>query len=48
MLAAEAHRRQLLSEGQLSRMLKLDRVEFRELIDGLETEGGESDGQLQL
>ena len=39
---------ELLTEGQLARMLKLDRVELRMLIDGLENEEGEVDGQLQL
>lgn len=48
MLAAEALRRGLMSEGQLSRLLRMDRVELRELMDGLETEGDEPDGQLQL
>lgn len=48
LLAAEALRRGLFSEGQLSRLLCLDRVELRELIDGLEAEGGAPDGQLQL
>lgn len=47
-LAAEALRRSLLSEGQLSRLLRMDRVELRTLIDGLEVEGGEPDGQLRL
>ena len=48
LLAAEALRRGLVSEGQLSRLLRMDRVELRELIDGLETEGDEPDGQLRL
>lgn len=48
LLAAEAHRRELLSEGQLARMLKLDRVELRVLLDGLGHEEGGVDGQLQL
>lgn len=39
MLAAEAHRRSLLSEGQLARLLHLSRVELRELLDGVEVEG---------
>ncbi|NBC32968.1 MAG: helix-turn-helix domain-containing protein [Alphaproteobacteria bacterium] len=33
LLAAEAHRRELLSEGQLARMLKMDRLEIREILD---------------
>ena len=48
MLAAEAHRRELLSEGQLSRLLKLDRVELREVLDDIESEGSDLDGQLDL
>jgi hypothetical protein len=48
LLAAEAYKRQLLSEGQLARLLKMDRVELRAMLDGLDTEGGEADGQLQL
>src|SRR5581483_7300570 len=48
LLAAEAYKRDLLSEGQLARLLKIDRVELREMLDGLDTEGGEADGQLQL
>jgi Zn-dependent peptidase ImmA (M78 family)/DNA-binding XRE family transcriptional regulator len=48
MLAAEAHDRELLSEGQLARLLKLDRVEFRALLDGLGSEEGEANGQLIL
>ena len=35
-LAAEAHRQDLLTEGQLSEMLGLGRVELRELLDELE------------
>jgi len=48
MLAEEAARRELLSEGQLSKMLHLDRIELRKLFDGLEIEGGEADGALLL
>jgi Zn-dependent peptidase ImmA (M78 family)/transcriptional regulator with XRE-family HTH domain len=43
LLAAEAYHRDLLSEGQLARLLQLDRVELRELLSGLENEGGETD-----
>ncbi|HEY1930390.1 MAG TPA: XRE family transcriptional regulator [Acetobacteraceae bacterium] len=35
MLAAEAWRKELLSEGQLARLLHLDRVAVRELLDAL-------------
>lgn len=43
MLAAEAHRRSLLSEGQLARLLHLSRVELRSLLDGIEVEGSAAD-----
>jgi Zn-dependent peptidase ImmA (M78 family)/DNA-binding XRE family transcriptional regulator len=43
MLAAEASRRGLLSEGQLARLLRLNRVELRELLDGMEMEGSAAD-----
>jgi Zn-dependent peptidase ImmA (M78 family)/transcriptional regulator with XRE-family HTH domain len=46
LLAGEAWRRGLLSEGQLARMLHLDRVELRRMFDGLEIEGSEADGAL--
>jgi Zn-dependent peptidase ImmA (M78 family)/transcriptional regulator with XRE-family HTH domain len=46
LLAGEAWRRGLLSEGQLSRMLHIDRVELRRMFDGLEVEGSEADGAL--
>jgi Zn-dependent peptidase ImmA (M78 family) len=38
MLAREAWRKNLLSEGQLAGLLQLDRVEIRELIDAFEDE----------
>lgn len=38
MLAREAWRQNLLSEGQLAGLLQLDRVEIRELIDAFEDE----------
>lgn len=44
LLAAEAYRQELLSEGQLARLLCLDRVELREVLDSQEIEGSESDG----
>jgi Zn-dependent peptidase ImmA (M78 family)/DNA-binding XRE family transcriptional regulator len=46
LLAAEAWRRGLLSEGQLARMLHIDRIELRRMFDGLEVEGSEADGAL--
>ena len=42
MLAAEAYRQDLLTEGQLSELLGLDRIELRELFDDLEIEGREA------
>lgn len=48
MLAGEAHRQGLMSEGQLARLLHLDRIEVREIFDGLEQEGGEADGVPKL
>lgn len=44
LLAAEAYRRELLSEGQLSRLLRLDRVELRSILADHDIEGGEADG----
>ena len=46
LLAGEAWRRGILSEGQLARMLHLDRVELRRMFDGLEIEGSDADGAL--
>ena len=48
LLAAAAYQQGLLSEGQLSRLLRLDRVELREILDGLEMEGSEADGVTEL
>jgi Zn-dependent peptidase ImmA (M78 family) len=46
LLAGEAWQRGILSEGQLARMLHLDRVELRRMFDGLEIEGSEADGAV--
>ncbi|MCC6946406.1 MAG: ImmA/IrrE family metallo-endopeptidase [Bradyrhizobiaceae bacterium] len=43
LLADEVSRRGLMSEGQLARMLHLDRVELRAMLDGLQVEGSEAD-----
>lgn len=43
MLAAEAARRGLLSEGQLARLLHVSRIELRDLLDGVELEGSAAD-----
>ena len=45
LLASEAYRQELLSEGQFARLLHLDRVELREI---LEMEGSEADGVPKL
>lgn len=47
LLAGEVWRRELLSEGQLMRMLHVDRIELRKMLDDLEVaEGSEADGAL--
>ncbi len=48
LLATEVYRKGLLSEGQLARLLKLDRVEVREILASLDAEGSESDGVANL
>ena len=48
LLAAEAHRRELLSEGQLARLLRLDRIELRTMLDDADVDGSELDGAPQL
>ena len=47
-MAGEAWRRELLSEGQLARLLHIDRVEARELIDEFEAEGDGADESPSL
>jgi Zn-dependent peptidase ImmA (M78 family) len=44
LLAAESYRRGLLSEGQLARLLRLDRIELREILDVADAEGSDVDG----
>jgi Zn-dependent peptidase ImmA (M78 family)/DNA-binding XRE family transcriptional regulator len=44
LLAEEAYRQDLLSEGQLARLLGLDRIELREMLGAVEAEGSEADG----
>lgn len=39
LLAAEAHRRGFLTESQLSRLLHLNRIDFRKILDAIEIEG---------
>lgn len=48
LLAAEAYRQDLLSEGQLARLLHLDRVELRELLHDMEAREDEADGAPTL
>jgi Zn-dependent peptidase ImmA (M78 family) len=48
LLAEQAYRRNLLSEGQLARMLCLDRTELREILLKSEVEGNETDGVPNL
>ena len=43
LLADAVARKGILSEGQIARMLHLDRVELREILDGLQVEGREAD-----
>jgi len=48
LMASEAWRRSLVSEGQLARLLHIDRVDARALIDEFEAEGAETDGSRSL
>jgi Zn-dependent peptidase ImmA (M78 family) len=48
LLAREAWKRGLYSEGQLARLLMLDRLEVRELLDGAEAEESEADDLVKL
>lgn len=48
MMADEVWRRGLLSEGQLARLLRLDRLELRAMLDGLGDQGSEADGAPKL
>lgn len=44
LLADQVYRRELLSEGQLARLLGLDRVELREILDSAENDRSEVNG----
>jgi Zn-dependent peptidase ImmA (M78 family) len=46
LLAAEAERQGLMSEGQLARLLRLDRTELREILNTDELERGEGNGGI--
>jgi Zn-dependent peptidase ImmA (M78 family) len=48
LLAAEAYRRELLSEGQLARLLHLDRIELREMLQDIDPQEDEADGAPTL
>jgi len=48
LLAAEVWRRELLSEGQLARLLRMDRVALRAMLDDLEPAGDEAADALRL
>ena len=48
LLAAEVHRRGLLSEGQLARLLHLSRVELRSILEGVDIDDGAADGAISL
>jgi Zn-dependent peptidase ImmA (M78 family) len=48
LLAAEAYRRELLSEGQLARLLHLDRIELREMLEEVDLQEVEADGAPTL
>lgn len=48
LLAAEAYRRELLSEGQLARLLHLDRIELREMLQDIDLQEDEADGAPTL
>ena len=42
------HRRELLSEGQLARLLRLDRIELRKVLDAADNDGNDTDGLPKL
>jgi Zn-dependent peptidase ImmA (M78 family) len=48
LLAAEAYQRELLSEGQLARLLRLDRVELRDMLLDLDPQEDEANGAPNL
>jgi len=47
LLANEAWRRELLSEGQLAQLLHLGRIEMREMLDSFDMEPGNGDRAIQ-
>ena len=48
LLAREAWKREIYSEGQLARLLQLDRHKIRELLDGVEIEESEANDLVKL
>lgn len=48
LMAHAAWKRELMSEGQLAELLKIDRLELRAIIDQIETEEEETDELLKL
>jgi len=48
LLAREAWKQEIYSEGQLARLLQLNRHEVRELLDGVETEESEANDLVKL
>lgn len=48
LLAREAWKKELYSEGQLARMLELDRHGIREVLDGAELEESEADERIKI
>ena len=48
LLAREAWKQELYSEGQLARLFRLNRHEIREVLDGAETEESEADELVKL
>jgi Zn-dependent peptidase ImmA (M78 family) len=48
LLAREVSKKEIYSEGQLARLLQLDRHEMREVLDGVEQEESEADDLVKL
>ncbi|MEW5716945.1 transcriptional regulator, partial [Pseudomonas sp. SB113] len=48
LLAREAWKRSFYSEGQLARLLQLDRHDMREVLDGAEMEESEANDFVKL
>lgn len=48
LMAHAAWKRELMSEGQLAELLKIGRVQLREIVDQIELEEKETDDLLKL